>query len=255
MQFSLTQLAAQIEGSGAAHDPQHAADLAAGVHPDIAEGNAFGRYEAEQERRAYELEMEEERAMGLMSEEEAAERGLTPATPAQEPEELFGDTVVQATPEMIREALENGGRAAVTIRSRVTGAHVKVVFSARLREGERFIPRNQVRGRVGIGEATVLEGRDPEREYPDNYVGRLYLDTGEWRAGRDADRARTWAAEAVIGYALGGGVYERTEFFLQTQCSHCGRPLTDPESIQRLVGPECYGRATGSRHARYDLPR
>jgi hypothetical protein len=257
MQYSLTQLAAQIEAN-------RKAELAAGVHPDIADGNAFGAYEAAQERAAYEREMEEERALGIgapATPERLAQiqENHEAAAEARTAEELTvtvdGDTVVAASPDQIREALENGGRARVTVRSGRTGAHVKLIMTARLRQGDRFVPRNQRAGRVGIGEATVLEVRDAAREYPENYVGRLYLDTGEWRSGREADRARVWAAEAVIAYALNGAHYAQTEFFLATQCSHCGHKLEDPISIQRGIGPECYGRATGSRHARYELPR
>lgn len=184
-----------------------------------------------------------------------------PEAPAPAPApgvvELDGQNHVLASAERVREALEVGGRAALTIRSLRTGAHVKVTLVARKKResGEGWVPRTHTAGRVGIGEATAIEARDPEREYPDNYVGRFYLDTGEWRAGRDADGARVWAAEKVIAYALAGAQLANSEVFLATQCAICGHKLDDPTSIERGIGPECYGRATGSRHARYEGPR
>lgn len=179
-----------------------------------------------------------------------------PAAPAaREVVDLDGENAVLATAEMVAAALRDGGRAQVTIRSRETGQHVKVLLTARKRRdgGEGFLPRTSRAGRVGIQDATVIEARDPEQEYPDNYVGRLYLDSNEWRAGRGADAKRVWAAEKVLTYALGGyDLLRVADVFLATQCSSCGRKLDDPTSIERGIGPECYGQVTGSRHAGYD---
>lgn len=155
-----------------------------------------------------------------------------------------------ATPERVRRALEFGGRALVTVRSAKSGHHVTVNMVARARKrGGGFVPRNTVAGRIGIAEgATAIEVRDPGADYPDNYVGRFYLDTGEWRAGRSADGARVWTAERVLAYALQGRALPG-EVFLAAQCSSCGKTLTDPVSVERGIGPECYGRHTGSHAA------
>jgi hypothetical protein len=34
----------------------------------------------------------------------------------------------------------------------------------------------------------------------------------------------------------------------EARCGKCGRALTDPVSIARGIGPECYGASTGSAH-------
>lgn len=37
---------------------------------------------------------------------------------------------------------------------------------------------------------------------------------------------------------------------LEERCGKCGRELTDPVSIERGLGPECFGKATGSKRAK-----
>lgn len=57
------------------------------------------------------------------------------------------------------------------------------------------------------------------------------------------------AVRAVLAYAaghpLGSGVERVQE---ASRCGRCFRTLTDPVSIDRGIGPECYGRDTGSQH-------
>lgn len=154
---------------------------------------------------------------------------------------------VQADGPRIRKALEDGGRAVVTVRSRATGKHVTITLTARKRkpDGQGWVSRGTIEGRVGALAADVLEARDPQREYQENYIGRLYLDTGAWKAGKAADGARVWTAERVIAFAFGGSLDH--DVFLATECSYCGKKLFDPQSVERGIGPECYGRHTSSR--------
>lgn len=157
----------------------------------------------------------------------------------------------EATPERVAHALRYGGRAVVTLRSHKTGQHVTINLVGRMPKpgGKGWVSRGTKAGRVGIAEgATVIEVRDPDLEYPDDYVGRFYVADGEWRAGKGADAKRVWTAERVLGYALGGLVFQ-SEVFLATTCSFCARKLTDPVSVERGVGPECWGDATGSKVA------
>jgi hypothetical protein len=163
---------------------------------------------------------------------------------------------IQAPPEMVRRAFEDGGRAVATVRSKKTGQHITIVLTARKRkQGGGYVSRGTIAGRVGIQDADVLEARDPDLEYPDNYIGRVYLDSGEWKPGRDADPSRAWTAQKVIAYGLGRfDLAAVADVFLASQCSYCGRPLTDPESIERGIGPECFGRHTKSRLAERQQP-
>lgn len=161
--------------------------------------------------------------------------------------EFDGQDYVTATPEKVRAALEHG-RALVTLRSHKTQKHVTILFVGRARkaDGHGWIPRNTKAGRVGLDNgADAIEVRDELREYPDNYVGRFYTNSGEWKAGQSADGIRVWTAEMVLGYALNGQELA-SDVFLATQCTSCGKQLTDPESIERGKGPECWGTHTNS---------
>jgi hypothetical protein len=160
---------------------------------------------------------------------------------------------VPASADVIREALTGGGRAVVSVRSQRSGKHVTIVLYCRKqKEGERgYVSRATAAGRVGLSDAYCVEARAEDMEYPDNYVGRLYLPDGpRWRAGKQADALRTWTAEKVLSFALGGYPLDhQADVFIATSCSYCGKRLTDPVSVERGVGPECYGRATGSKVA------
>lgn len=156
----------------------------------------------------------------------------------------------------IRRALTVGGRAVVSVRSHKSGEHVTVVLVARKKkvDGKGWIARTSAAGRVGMTDADCVEARDPDREYPDNYVGRLYTDGPTWRAGKDADRLRAWTAEKVLSYALGGYPLDhQADVFIATTCCTCGKQLTDPVSVERGQGPECYGKTTGSKMAAHQV--
>lgn len=71
---------------------------------------------------------------------------------------------------------------------------------------------------------------------------------------RKDDRLLRYAAECALSFAWNGvlptpsnGSVEVVE---SDNCGMCGRTLTDPESIARGIGPECFGRATGTRTIR-----
>jgi hypothetical protein len=148
----------------------------------------------------------------------------------------------------LKEALTEGGRAVCTVRSRVTGKHVTVRLSAKKRAADGWVSRATVAGRVGIGDATAIFAEDTDLEYPENRIGSFYFKSGEWRAEEDADPARVWAAEKLLYWALSGfDLDEYAEIFLAAECVYCGRPLTDPESVERGIGPECFGRSTKSK--------
>lgn len=151
--------------------------------------------------------------------------------------------------ERLRRALQEGGRATVTVRSAKTKRHVTVDLVCRARgENGRFVSRATIAGRVGLADAHVIEARDPLREGRDSYVGSFYRSGSRWRASADADAARVWTADRVITAVL-TGVPLVHEMLVADTCSACGKPLTDPVSIEAGMGPDCRGRATGSRVA------
>lgn len=154
----------------------------------------------------------------------------------------------------VHAALAGGGRVETTVRSRATGKHVTVLLTAKKKRGERgWESRSSTKGRVGIGEADAVFLDDPTLEWPDGKLGFFDLGSGEWRPRRDADPARLWAAERILRWGLTGAdpdaLAERAEVLVALRCSSCGRKLTDPKSIERGIGPECFGKRTRSRSA------
>lgn len=150
----------------------------------------------------------------------------------------------------ISNALFDGGRLIATVRSRRTRRHVTVRLTAKKREGEGWVSRARIEGRVGIDEASAIFADDPTEVWPDGRLGTFWTETGEWKPARDAEPNRCWAAFAVLRYGLGMlDLEEDAEVFLAAECSYCGKPLTDPESVKRGTGPECFGRSTRSRVA------
>lgn len=156
--------------------------------------------------------------------------------------------------ERVRNALVNGGRVRVTVKSKATGRHLTVRLACKAKGPDgRYISRARLDGRVGYNEADAVfaDGGDPAFA---GWVGTFYPGSGKWYP---ADEAKGepgswygWAAQAVIAWAMGtGDLSEKAEVYIESECSYCGRALTDPESIERGIGPECYGRHTQSEHA------
>lgn len=70
------------------------------------------------------------------------------------------------------------------------------------------------------------------------------------RDRRADDRVLVYAAEAALMYAWTGQTKTpkngSVRVLEESVCGRCGLPLTDPESIDRGVGPDCYGKMTGT---------
>lgn len=152
-------------------------------------------------------------------------------------------------------ALRDGGRARVTVTSRKTGKHLTLRLACKGKgEDGRFISRARIAGRVGFDEADAVfcDGADSAFS---GWIATLYPKSGQWFTPPSWDDPRGasyfWAARRVIHWALNGDeeFAAQASVDLAEECSHCGRPLNDPVSISRGVGPECYGRSTGSVHA------
>lgn len=67
---------------------------------------------------------------------------------------------------------------------------------------------------------------------------------------RADDPVLVYAAEAALMYAWTGQTKApkngSVRILEESVCGRCGLPLTDPESIDRGVGPDCYGKMTGT---------
>lgn len=65
---------------------------------------------------------------------------------------------------------------------------------------------------------------------------------------RDADNARVWSARQLLRLVTGQSIPGALTVVEADRCGVCGRELTDPESIDRGIGPDCFGKLTGSKH-------
>lgn len=161
---------------------------------------------------------------------------------------------VLASAEDLRRMLDDGGRVDVTVRSKRTGAHVKVALSCKKRrpEGERgYVSRATVAGRVGYAAADKIDVLDPDLEWPESKIGAWGKRSHRFYAEDGADTARVWTAEHVILFALGEfpALAEQAEVLVSTRCICCGKGLTHPESIATLIGPECARKRRQGRPA------
>lgn len=129
------------------------------------------------------------------------------------------------------------GRLKATITN-ADGTHLTVAFK-NWKRGDR-------RRNVPIYEADRIYVQVPNQTGWGDKIGNVDLSTGLFRPEPSADPERITAALRILAAALGKDVPERIQH--PGTCMICGRELTDPESIDRGIGPDCYGSATGSEH-------
>jgi hypothetical protein len=139
------------------------------------------------------------------------------------------------------------GRLVATVVSSRTGRHITVRLTCKRppigpEKRWRVCPFEEAtRVFVDIPGAAFEAGESP---------GVFFVATGTFKSTRGADRARVWAALFALRVASGKEPSAKASIVQSTHCLHCGRELTDPESVERGIGPECFGKVTASRHQR-----
>lgn len=135
------------------------------------------------------------------------------------------------------------GRLVATVTSRSTGQHVTLRLRAcvKNRHGKPRWPT------VPFEDAThvFISDYDGERVatfYP--MTGKLWMEAG-------TSRPVQWTVLALLKYLAGAfpKLEAQAELAEADLCGRCGRELTDPVSLERGLGPECYGARTRSRAA------
>lgn len=136
------------------------------------------------------------------------------------------------TAEQLKDALLAGKLTATFVMS---DAHMTITFRGWTRGcGNRIVPLAQaerVYVRSGRDRVAVIHMTGPQ-------AGQLIAD-------RYADPSRFTAAQYILDAALHDG--DSSQVLAGQRCLRCDQALTDPVSIQRNMGPDCYGSATGSK--------
>lgn len=128
-------------------------------------------------------------------------------------------------PTLIKSFLYSG-RAVFTIRSETSGDHWTFKVT-RKKEGEPYF-------------ISLLCGGDSFL-----YLGFM-RDTGRYLTSSKACRPRSHVAHSVVEFLLKelqrDAIHPKFSFFHEGKCGRCGKPLTDPASIERGLGPTCFKR-------------
>jgi hypothetical protein len=121
--------------------------------------------------------------------------------------------------------------------------------------------KGQRRG-VDLDSASIIVFDCPAtRDHTDHSAGRAdkvaYFHPGTGlKMNQGADPARFWVARQVFHHVTQGGyASDLMELILEDYCGRCSRPLNDPESVKRGLGPECYGKETKSHHQVHEQRR
>lgn len=142
----------------------------------------------------------------------------------------------------------NAGRVKVTVTSLKTGVHITVLLKAFADNRQRqYSTTDKNWMQCPLRDATHVFCEVPNSSGWNDKVGTFYPQTGRWYDADNADPNRVWAAQAISHWLMGREP-ANAEFTEETECGVCGRTLTDPESIARGIGPECFGRMTESQH-------
>lgn len=132
------------------------------------------------------------------------------------------------------------GRVTVTFRS-PSGNHITLVAKSRgTDENGKWVS-------VPLAEAKVIFVEVPNETGFNDKVGKITRRAG-FVADPSADTARVYCAKALLAFLAGEPTAPGLEIMEESRCGRCGRQLTDPVSIERGIGPECYGAHTGSHH-------
>jgi len=128
------------------------------------------------------------------------------------------------------------GRALFTV-SNPSGEH----FTFRVKGAESEWPIGSGR----VSKSYFVSVKAPGGVYPYRYIGLLNAKTGDikcttkssYTPGDQMYKVAAWACKSVLNAKMIPDGYHIEH---AGRCGKCGRTLTDPESIQRGIGPECW---------------
>jgi hypothetical protein len=137
------------------------------------------------------------------------------------------------------------GRLKATITDAASGEHLTVQFKTWKRgDRRRNIPLSEAE-RVYISVPNAHDWRGDR-------VGNIDLTSGTLWEDANADPQRVAKAMNILAVAQGQIITDRVQH--PGSCMICGKELTDPQSIDRGIGPDCYQNATNSIHQTKEKP-
>lgn len=139
-----------------------------------------------------------------------------------------------------------------TARDFITAGNATLTFVS-VQTGSRFTYRTRKSDRDTLWFVDLLTGSDNESDY--QFIGVISMRTDHrypiWAFKHSAKSTVSAEAKSVraIDYLVALLNYDRefptkVEFWHSGQCGRCGRKLTDPESIDRGLGPKCAAKAS-----------
>ncbi len=133
------------------------------------------------------------------------------------------------------------GRITVTFTSEATGEHITVTAKSRKNVDGKWVG-------CPLAEAMVVFFSVPQAGGGwDDKIGKATRGKG-FVPAPGADPARVFCAKKLIAFIGGADMPAGLTAQESECCGKCGRALTDPVSIDRGIGPECFGQLTGSKH-------
>jgi hypothetical protein len=135
----------------------------------------------------------------------------------------------------------SAGTLTATITSRRSGRHVTLRFRAK-------------RNDAGKGKWVSVPFEEATHVFISSFDGEklatYYTRDGMLRFEANVSEAVRWSVQSVLRRCADAfpGFEFQAELAVADLCGRCAHPLTDPESLERGLGPECFGIATSSRH-------
>lgn len=149
------------------------------------------------------------------------------------------------------------GQLVATVLNTLSREHVTIKFRCIADNRDRQYDSNSTKNWIPCtyADATHVFVEVPSAggEWADK-IGTFYPRTGRWYRDDKADMYREECAAVVAHWVEAHDGVKTLPFEVaeESRCGVCGRELTDPVSIGRGIGPECYGKLTGSRHQQKD---
>lgn len=124
------------------------------------------------------------------------------------------------------------GNATCTMKSQVTGSHYTFKIWRFEKEGYNDLPKMWFVSLLTAPEEYSYLGAIDEKD------GKLSFRLTK-KSSMKEDSTPIRAMNFFLAFLNRGELAPRLDFYHESHCGRCGRPLTTPESIERGIGPEC----------------